>query len=103
LESIIEEPDKYPMDTMENDIDTKDRIVNLYNHPFGINMGLPPFAMDYNIYNTVPLNESQDNNKEEGVDNSLQEFKNKNSKDISEKIKKDIDNYRIKKNNEEKK
>ena len=102
LESIMEEPDKYPMDTMENDIDTKDRIVNLYNHPFGINMGLPPFAMDYNIYNTVPLNESQDNNKEEPMDNSLQEYKNKNSKDISEKIKKDIDNYRIKKNNEEK-
>ena len=104
LESIIEEPDKYPMDTTEDEIDTKDRLINAYNNPLAINMGLGPLPMDYNVYNTIPLDESKDNepNDNEIVDNSIQEFKNKNSKDIRDKIKKDIDNYRNKKNSEEK-
>jgi hypothetical protein len=105
LASIAEEPEKYPMDTMDDESDTKDRLINAYNNPIAINMGLGPLPMDYNIYDSMPIScskiPSKNDNVNINVNDSVNDFKKKSSKDIKEKIKNDINNYRNKKNNKE--
>ena len=103
LEIIAEESDKYPMDTIDEESLYKDRIVNAYNNPISINMGLGPLPMDYNIYDSVPLSSSKLQSKNENVHKSVKDFNKNDSKDIRETIKKDINNYRNKKSNKEKK
>ena len=104
LESIVEEPEKYPMDTVDDETDTKDRLINAYNNPIAINMGLGPLPMDYNIYDSIPITSSKLPNKNENinVNNSINDLKRKDSKDIRAKIKNDINNYRNKNNKKEK-
>ena len=104
LESIVEEPEKYPMDTVDDETDTKDRLINAYNNPIAINMGLGPLPMDYNIYDSIPISSSKLPNKNENinVNNSINDLKRKDSKDIRAKIKNDINNYRNKNNKKEK-
>ena len=58
-----EHPINYPMDTIleeeeENKFATKDKLVNAYNNPLGINMGLGPLPMDDNIYKSIPMSKS---------------------------------------------
>ena len=104
LESIVEEPEKYPMDTVDDESDTKNRLINAYNNPIAINMGLGPLPMDYNIYDSIPISSSKLPNKNENisVNNSINDLKRKDSKDIREKIKNDINNYRNKNNKNDK-
>ena len=105
LEIIDEETGKYPLDTVDEEEEYKERIVNAYNNPITINMCLGPLPMDYNIYESMPLSLSKlpSKNENEKVNNSIKDYNESNSKDIREKIKKDINNYRNKKYNNEKK
>ena len=87
--NIAEAPINFPMDTIieeEDDNATKDKLVNAYNNPLGINMGLGPLPMEDYIHN-IPLTKSFSK-----IDN-----KNKNIKNSNLKFFKDIEEE---KNNE---
>ena len=62
LSKKIEHPIDFPMDTIIEEEDdkgeTKDKLVNAFNNPLGINMGLGPLPMDENVYNSIPLGKS---------------------------------------------
>ena len=99
VEAIEEEPEKFPWDTVDEEGDTKDKLINAYNNPLAINMGLGPLPMDNNIFKSIPLTLSKraTNNNYENETNNIQ---SKNSQEISVKIKNDIENYRKKKKND---
>ena len=86
-------PIDYPMDTIEeenneSDQDNKEKFINDYNNPAGINTGLGPLPMDDNVYESVPLSKSKQINLL-----SKDKLKKKNtndSYDISIKIKNNI-------------
>ena len=86
-------PIDYPMDTIEeenneSDKDNKEKFINDYNNPAGINKGLGPLPMDDNVYESVPLSKSKQINLL-----SKDKLKKKNtndSYDISIKIKNNI-------------
>ena len=68
----IEHPIDFPMDTIieedEEKAETKDKLINAYNNPLAINMGIGLLPMDENIYSSLPLNKNFSkifNNKEE--------------------------------------
>ena len=73
LSKKIEFPIDFPMDTIieeENDnAETKDKLINAYNNPLAINMGLGPLPMESSVHRSIPLTksfrrlESQDMNK----------------------------------------
>ena len=71
----IEYPIDFPMDTIieedEDKIDFKEKLINAYNNPLAINMGIP-IAMDDNIYSSISLTKSF--NKKYNKDTNL--FKN---------------------------
>ena len=99
VEAIEEEPEKFPWDTVDEECETKDKLINAYNNPLAINMGLGPLPMDNNIFKSIPLTLSKratsNNNENENIN-----IQSKNSQEISVKIKNDIENYRKKKKNE---
>ena len=103
LQIIEEEVDKFPMDTIDEESDTKERLVHAYNNPLAINLGLGPLPMDQNIYQSVPISISKMLSNDNIVSNSLQDFQKKNSEDIQVKINNDIKNYRNRKINEDNK
>ena len=86
-------PIDYPMDTIEeenneSDRDNKEKFINDYNNPAGINKGLGPLPMDDNVYESVPLSKSKQINLL-----SKDKLKKKNtndSYDINIKIKNNI-------------
>ena len=92
----IEYPIDFPMDTIieenEENIDTKDKLINAYNNPLSINMGLGLLPMDENIYKSLPLTKSI--SKKDNSD--INKFKNnlKNTEILEEKK----NNENIKKN-----
>ena len=55
-------PIDFPMDTIieedEDKAQTKDKLINAYNNPLAINMGLGPLPLDVNIYSSIPLTKS---------------------------------------------
>ena len=99
IEPIEEEPDKFPWDTVDEEGETKDRLINAYNNPLAINMGLGPLPMDNNIYQSIPLSVSKRLNSD-NYGNENQNIQSNNSQEISVKIKNDIENFRKKKKSE---
>ena len=105
---IVEHPIDFPMDTIieEDDekSDVKDKLINAYNNPLGINMGLP---IDENIYKSLSIHKSisKDINKKSSIkiSNISNEDRNKNIKiNMNENIfKKDSINLDINKNENE--
>ena len=65
IKNVPEAPINFPMDTIveeeekneKDDNETKDKLVNAYNNPLGINMGLGPLPME-DYLNTMPLTKS---------------------------------------------
>ena len=96
IESIEEDPYKFPMDTIDEEAEKKDKLVNAYNNPLGINMGFGPLLMDNNIYRSVPMTISKRASYINEFNNQEQNYQNKNSNEISIKINNDIQNYRNK-------
>ena len=96
IESIEEDPYKFPMDTIDEEAEKKDKLVNAYNNPLGINMGFGPLLMDNNIYRSVPMTLSKRASYINEFNNQEQNYQNKNSNEISIKINNDIQNYRNK-------
>ena len=121
----IEYPIDFPMDTIieenEENVETKDKLINAYNNPLGINMGLGPLPLDQNIYKSLPLTksfnkiDSKDINKFKNNLKKSQNFEEeKNNNNIKTRINKKEDekdihlnkknsNFIIYKNNEESK
>lgn len=58
----IEAPFNFPMDTIieedEEKQDKKNKLINAYNNPFGINFGLGPLPMNESIYKSQPMSKS---------------------------------------------
>ena len=74
---FVEGPIDFPMDTIieeEDDTVIKDKLVNAYNNPLAINMGLGPLPME-DLVHTIPLTKSLSK-----IDNKNNYIKNSNLK-----------------------
>ena len=94
IPSFDEEPEKFPMDTIDEEAEKKDQLVNAFNYPLAINMGLGALPMDNNIYSSVPMTLSKRASYINNFNNQEQNYPNKDSNEISIKINNDIQNYR---------
>ena len=99
MEIIGEEQNKFPMDTIDEESETQERLVNNFNHPFAINSGFGPMP----IYKNIPLTTSKININDDNMENSKQELQKRNSQDIRIKINNDINNYKKRQKNKENK
>jgi len=96
IPSFEEDPEKFPMDTIDEEAKKKDQLVNAFNNPLAINMGFGALPMDNNIYSSVPMTLSKRASYINNFNNQGQNYPNKNSNEISIKINNDIQNYRNK-------
>ena len=96
LESIEEDPYKYPMDTIDEEAEKKEKLINAYNNPLAINMGLGPLPMDNTIYSSIPISISKRASYMKEFNKKIKNSQSINSNEISIKINNDIENYRNK-------
>ena len=94
IQSFDEDPYKFPMDTIDEEAEKKGKLVNAFNNPLAINMGLGALPMDNNIYSSVPMTLSKRASYINNFNDQEQYFPNKDSNEISIKINNDIQNYR---------
>ncbi len=110
--AVIEGPANIPMDTIveeDENSNVKDQLINAYNNPLGINMGLGPLPIDHNIYKSVSIKKSMtkgtNRRSSKKLSNPFDEDKNNinsniklSNKEIDNKFKEDSINYNINKN-----
>ena len=98
IQSFDEDPEKFPMDTINEEDERKGQLINNFNNPLAINMGFGAMPMDPNIYSSVPMTLSKRASYINNFNTQEQNYSNKNSNEISIKINNDIQNYRNKQN-----
>ena len=92
-ETIKEETYNFPLATIDEEGETKDILINAYNNPLAINMGLGVLPMYNNIYKGFPIFLSKRVNSN-NYENEINNIQNKDSQEINVKINNDIENHR---------
>ena len=81
------------MDTIDEEAEKKEKLINAYNNPLAINMGLGPLPMDNTIYSSIPISISKRASYMKEFNKKIKNSQSINSNEISIKINNDIENY----------